>query len=907
MLRLRVLRVLLPALLVPFLVLIGLTFRQRPVAVGGRAAHPEEASGPRAERIELTELWNDNRRLFLRAAVGELKDDGKLRLEGVERVEVDRDRGGPLVFSSQRGEMRGKEGDRVLALEGEVRVEDRNAGLHVEVPGVEVEEATREARSVGTLTLRGPGYTGTAARAVHGLDRESPSSLEAPSIRGDDGSTLTALSAVVRAQGRVIDLAGNVRVDGNGARLSARDVTLTRSESGRIRLVEASGSATVEGVMIAALPASVVANRLSVAWDDSADPSRASATGSVTLHRGDLAVEASALDATRNPDGRNWSVAARGGVRARGIFQDSSSTLRTEDLLATIDADRGLMRAEAKGAVRFVSQGANAEADHASFVPELGGGVITLDAAPGRRARLAQGRSRVAAETIVTDPRGDRMRATGRVEATLLGTSQRLDVVGGVFDAGEAVHFVASSLDGDSGGGRLTFRGDVRGWQGDRNLSAQEVEIERSKDVLRARGAVTSRFPRASDSGNVESDYVQIAADRLDYEGAARRARYDGGTKVRLSEGWLEGRSLEVDLEPSGGRIREIRVADGVGFELRPTAGGPSDGLTRGSGDRVIYSPVERLVRLFGDQAPASVSRSGGTGGTTMGRVLRYRLDLGTLEVESGDPASGDGTSGEREGARLRDPSRMKTAIDCGATGLAADGLEKRFGRRAVVRGVSVRIGPGEIVGLLGPNGAGKTTSFHLILGLVPPDGGRVMLDDEDITALPMYLRARRGVGYLPQEASIFRRMTVEENILAVLEIRGVGRAEAAERCSSLLSEFGLQTVARSSGYSLSGGERRRAEIARALAAEPRYMLLDEPFAGIDPIAVADLQTLVARLKQRGIGVLITDHNVRETLQITDRAYIISQGSIFRQGTPSDLASDPEVRRVYLGENFRLH
>ncbi len=239
--------------------------------------------------------------------------------------------------------------------------------------------------------------------------------------------------------------------------------------------------------------------------------------------------------------------------------------------------------------------------------------------------------------------------------------------------------------------------------------------------------------------------------------------------------------------------------------------------------------------------------------------------------------------------------------------GLVAEGLAKRYRGRAVVDGVSIRIAPGEVVGLLGPNGAGKTTSFYLILGLVRPDAGRVLFDGEDITATPMYVRARRGIGYLPQEPSIFRRMTVEENLLAVLEIRGIDASQARERCRAFLEEFGLSAVARTPGYALSGGERRRAEIARAVAVEPRYMLLDEPFAGIDPIAVAELQHLVRRLQQRDIGVLITDHNVRETLQITDRAYIISQGRIFRHGTPPELASDAEVRRVYLGEHFRLH
>jgi len=239
--------------------------------------------------------------------------------------------------------------------------------------------------------------------------------------------------------------------------------------------------------------------------------------------------------------------------------------------------------------------------------------------------------------------------------------------------------------------------------------------------------------------------------------------------------------------------------------------------------------------------------------------------------------------------------------------GLLAEKLMKQFRGRQVVDGVSLGITPGEIVGLLGPNGAGKTTSFHLMLGLIPPNSGKVLLDGHDITNLPMYQRARRGVGYLPQEASVFRRMTVEENLLSVLELHSLSRADSRQRSQELLSEFGLSVVARTRGYALSGGERRRAEIARALCSEPRYMMLDEPFAGIDPIAVSDLQRIVIKLKEKGLGVLITDHNVRETLQITDRAYIISQGRIFRHGTPAELASDGEVRKVYLGEHFKLH
>ena len=237
---------------------------------------------------------------------------------------------------------------------------------------------------------------------------------------------------------------------------------------------------------------------------------------------------------------------------------------------------------------------------------------------------------------------------------------------------------------------------------------------------------------------------------------------------------------------------------------------------------------------------------------------------------------------------------------------LTAERLVKIYHGRRVVDGVDVAVGHGEVVGLLGPNGAGKTTCFNLILGLVGPDEGRILLDDDEITDLPMYLRARRGIAYLPQEASIFRGLTVEENLAAILELRGIARPEIRSISARLMEEFGIAHLSNAPAYQLSGGERRRTEIARALVTDPVFMLLDEPFAGIDPIAVADIQRLIGVLKQRGLGVLITDHNVRETLQITDRAYIISKGQIFRHGTPRELAEDAEVRRVYLGENFRL-
>jgi lipopolysaccharide export system ATP-binding protein len=237
---------------------------------------------------------------------------------------------------------------------------------------------------------------------------------------------------------------------------------------------------------------------------------------------------------------------------------------------------------------------------------------------------------------------------------------------------------------------------------------------------------------------------------------------------------------------------------------------------------------------------------------------------------------------------------------------LRAENLVKRYKTRTVVNNVSVHVNQGEIVGLLGPNGAGKTTTFYMIVGLIKPNEGKIFLEDQEITPLPMYQRAKRGIGYLAQEASVFRKLTVEENILAVLEMRDYTKQQRKEKVEQLLEEFSLQRVRKSLGMSLSGGERRRTEIARALAVDPNFVLLDEPFAGVDPIAVEEIQSIVSRLKNKNIGILITDHNVDETLSITDRAYLMVDGKLFKSGTAEELANDPQVRKVYLGQNFEL-
>ncbi len=237
---------------------------------------------------------------------------------------------------------------------------------------------------------------------------------------------------------------------------------------------------------------------------------------------------------------------------------------------------------------------------------------------------------------------------------------------------------------------------------------------------------------------------------------------------------------------------------------------------------------------------------------------------------------------------------------------LRSENLKKIYGKRTVVKDASIYVRQGEVVGLLGPNGAGKTTTFYMITGMIKPNGGRIFIDNKEITKVAMYRRSRRGVSYLPQEASIFRKLSVEDNLLAIMQVIGIPRKERKTRCEKLLEELNISSIAKSKGYNLSGGERRRTEIARTLVTNPRFILLDEPFAGVDPIAVEDIQNIVQGLKERGIGVLITDHNVHETLSITGRSYLLFEGRILKEGTSASLADDPEARKLYLGEKFRL-
>jgi lipopolysaccharide export system ATP-binding protein len=340
-----------------------------------------------------------------------------------------------------------------------------------------------------------------------------------------------------------------------------------------------------------------------------------------------------------------------------------------------------------------------------------------------------------------------------------------------------------------------------------------------------------------------------------------------------------------------------------------------ADAARRGRRERLIEAGMVDLLRMFRRNAPARGPQAFGRAkditsfGDRMSDLFRKPLRDAPVVARQKPTAPRPAPQPPRwmaSGGAVAAPATPQPEPPPRSGFLAIHGIEKTFGSRQVVRGVSLYVRRGEAVGILGPNGAGKTTVFYMITGLIKADRGRVELDGHDVTDLPMYQRARLGIGYLPQEASIFRGLNVEDNIRAVLEVVEPDRRKREAELNSLLEEFNITRLRKSPSIALSGGERRRVEIARALATRPNYMLLDEPFAGIDPIAVGDIQDLVRHLTNRGIGVLITDHNVRETLGLTDRAYIVYAGEVLTEGSPEEIVSDPDVRRLYLGEEFRL-
>ena len=393
---------------------------------------------------------------------------------------------------------------------------------------------------------------------------------------------------------------------------------------------------------------------------------------------------------------------------------------------------------------------------------------------------------------------------------------------------------------------------------------------------------------------------VTVDADKMERFGKEGLVVFTGNVVARQDNSVQHADRMEVYLDEKGNRIVRTVSVGNVRIVTRD--------CRTGTARRAEYLDLEQRVVLSGD------ARVWQGDNIVTGETITIYLSQDRSVVQAGqnervkavfyprDEAQGEGAAKPRAAAASTDGCGDCRRMD----GLVAQGLQKGFRQRTVVDNVSLDIQRGEVVGLLGPNGAGKTTSFYMIVGLLATEGGRIFLEGQEITTLPMYQRCRLGIGYLPQESSVFRKLTVEENLLAILETQDLGGDERRERANELLAELDLTSLAPYPAYTLSGGERRRLEITRALVTSPQYLLLDEPFTGIDPIAIADIQEIVARLRERGIGILITDHNVRETLAITDRAYILYDGKILVSGTASEIANNPIAREIYLGEKFAL-
>src|SRR5262249_18853950 len=433
----------------------------------------------------------------------------------------------------------------------------------------------------------------------------------------------------------------------------------------------------------------------------------------------------------------------------------------------------------------------------------------------------------------------------------------------------------------------------ARLWQGANIVEAPQISFDRTRRSLQALGGqsgrVASVFVQKDKSGKLTP--VNVTSDKLSYVDSERRAVFSGKVLVKSAETTINADSVQVLLLPKGAQAE----TSGASQLERIVAQGDiriQQGNRKATGNQLVYTAADEKMVLTGTPGRRP-SIFDAERGEISGDSLTFFTHDGRVLVGSGE------TSQTQTSIRIRDASKKEMQT------LATDDIAKSYRGRRVVNGVSLHINQAEVVGLLGPNGAGKTTTFYMTVGLVPPDSGRVLVDGQDISDVPMYLRARNyGISYLPQEPSVFRKLTVEENIMAVLEVQPISWKERRRKRDQLIDELGLGHIRNNMGYALSGGERRRVEIARALCIAPKFILLDEPFSGIDPIAVLDLQKIIFDLKGSGIGVLITDHNVRETLSVTDRAYIINEGRIFRTGTPEQLGNDPEVKRVYLGESF---
>jgi len=637
-LRLRFFRILLPVLLILLVVMVWKSWVPRT----GSSREPAETGGqdfPRGTGINFHEFTGSGRSISGQVELFEPGEDERLHLEGIRKLLIERDDGGPLIIRAVRGDREGKGNERVWRFEEEVVFNEEEKGVLLRLPSLVIDEEAGEARSDGEVLFEGPNMEGRASSLLYGLQGQ-PGELTFPEIEDERGGSMSADRAILLDGVRDVELLGAVKVVQPGAHLETERLHLVRGEDDQLERAEADGGVT-GGFLVEEGPhAELKSDALDLRWDDEGEVASFRLTGEALLVRGDETLSADSIEAEREGGASTpWQIGAEKRVLVQGRFGGAQGLLRSDSLDATLDPSLNLVKAEAVGRVTFESRDTRSEAERATFEAGDPEGTIHLFGTDRRNARLAHEQTRVAARSIVTDLRGNRMLAEGRVEATLLtaeGSESGL-AQNRLFVPEEAVHFVSQKMESFNGASRLVFTGVVRGWQGERNLSAERIVVDQEEHLLEASENVSTRFPRETGlPAAAAADYVQIASDRLDYDDATGLAVYTGEVTARLAEGWLESERVEVLLSAESREIREIRASGSVVLEVHSTS---EDEMARpfsGTADRLVYTPAESTLVLYGDQSPAAVRRIGSGGGTTTGRVLTYHLDSGSLDVDSG-------------------------------------------------------------------------------------------------------------------------------------------------------------------------------------------------------------------------------------------------------------------------------
>lgn len=636
MLRIRLLRIVLPLALLLFLVAIAFTLRSRPER-GVARADASVDQDTRMEGFRFSDFVQGRRRLQIQAKVGRVDDQGAFTVEEVERLEVDREGQSPLLLTATRGAGSGAQGKRLVRLEGGVTVSDDDAGLGLEIPTVEIDQVGGWVRSLGAVRLKNDAWTGSASAVVYSL-KGAPMEVENVVLDGPDGGHLTAHRVQIPVGSRTLTLTGDVVASQGGMTVHAESVVVKRRPDGKLETVTATPQVTGVASGLGGGLGNFIAAVVVASWNEEGKVVGVGLSGGARVQHTRGTIAADRIEAIASDAAGTIAVSASTDVVASGASKRGVASLACDALHATIDAKGVVRDGLAAGNVRFDGDGTAGEAAEARVTSLEPDGAVTLRAGKDRRAHLSSGRTRIVADTIVSDLRGVKLEASGRVESTMLPASANQPArTSPMFTSGQPVHFVSASLLSEKSGARLVLRGDVRGWQDERTLSADEVEMIQEGEVLNASGHVATRMPREAARAATEADFVQVGSDRLAYRGAARTAEYEGNVRVRQAEGWLQAPRVVATLATGGPGLREVQALSGVRFEYRTPSDRGVPTTATGDGDRAVYDTVARVLRIFGDTAPATVRSTGPKGGITVGRVLRYDVDTGALEVESGE------------------------------------------------------------------------------------------------------------------------------------------------------------------------------------------------------------------------------------------------------------------------------